>query len=196
LSTRKSLAWSFSQEFFQKAFRFAGSIVIARLLTPDEVGVFAIAMSANYLLNSVRDFGVGSYLIREPDLTRDKVRTVFGLTLAIQWTLGALLVGLRGPVADLYGTPGIAEVLGVLALSFFIAPFGQPANALLRRDMRFDLLHHIGIAGVTVGTGTTILLAALGFSYMSMAWGLLAGHVTRITLTLSVRRDHLRLLPA
>ncbi|MBK1671115.1 hypothetical protein CKO28_24220 [Rhodovibrio sodomensis] len=195
MTLRKSLAWSFSQEFIQKGVRIAGSIMIARLLTPDEVGVFSIAMAANFLLNSVREFGVGTYLIREPELTYDKVRTVFGLTLLIQWTLGAALLLLRFPIADLYGQPGIADVLALVAITFFFAPFGQPAIALLRRDMRFDQLHHIGTAEVLVGTGTGVWLATLGYSYMALAWGLLASTVTRVALTLAARRDHLRLRP-
>ena len=196
MNIRRSLAWSFSQEGIEKVIRFAGSIAIARLLTPDEVGVFSIAMAANFLLNSFRDFGVNAYLIREPELTHDKVRTVFGISLVIQWSLALVVLVLREPVSGLYGEPGISEVLLVVALTFAIGPVGGPAQSLLRRDMRFDLLHHIGAAGVIAGTAVSITLAAYGFSYMALAWGMLCGNIVRTCLTLSVRRDHLTLLPS
>lgn len=195
LSTRRSLAWSFSQEIAEKAIQFVGSIVIARLLTPDEVGVFSIAMAANFLIATFRDFGVGTYLVREPTLDADKIRTAFSLTIIIQWSLGLLLIAIREPLATLYDQPGIASVLLLVAATFFIGPFGQPAGALLRREMRFDILHHITIAAAVAGVATTIALAAYGFSYMALAWGMVTGSFLRSILLLSVKRDHLGLRP-
>ncbi|WP_027289911.1 oligosaccharide flippase family protein [Rhodovibrio salinarum] len=195
MSIRKSLAWSFSQSAGQKLIQFVGSIFVARLLTPDEVGVFSIAMAMNYLLGSFREFGAVNYLIREPNLTPDKIRTAFAIMIVIQWSLGGLLLAVRSFLAEFYGEPGIADVLTVVALGFFISPFGQPAIGLLRRAMRFDLLHHISIFGVVVGTTTTIVLAFLDFSYMALAWGVLAGNVVRSVLPLCVQRDHLMLVP-
>ena len=195
MSVRKSLAWSFSQEFIQKGVRFAGSIAIARLLTPDEVGVFSIAMAAYFLIATFRDLGVNTYLVREPELTHDKVRTVFGISLAIHWSLAVLVVLVRHWLAEIYGEQGIAEVLLVVVMIFVLAPVGGPAHALLRRDMRFDLVHHIAAASVITGTAASITLAAMDFSYMALAWGMLCGHIVRTVLTLMARRDHLRLIP-
>jgi O-antigen/teichoic acid export membrane protein len=195
MTVRKSLAWSFSQEFIQKGVRFAGSIAIARLLTPDEVGVFSIAMAAYFLISTFRDLGVNTYLVREPELTQDKIRTVFGISLAIHWSLALLVVAIRHSLANVYSEPGIADVLLVVALLFLIGPFGGPARALLRRDMRFDVLHHIAAASVMIGTGTSIALAAQDFSYMALAWGMLCGNIVRNGLTLMVRPDHVRLRP-
>lgn len=196
LSTRKSLAWSFSQEFGQTALRFVGSIIIARLLTPDEVGVFALAMAAHMLISSLQNFGMGSYLIREHHLTDDKIRTTFGMWLVISWTIGLALMLARNPIAELYSTPGIAEVLVLVACTFFIAPIGQPAQALLRRAMRFDILHHIELTSAMAGLITSIALAAYGFSYMALAWGMIAGTALRALLLISVHPDHLKLRPA
>lgn len=195
MSTRKSLAWSFSQQFGQKGLQFLASIVIARLLTPDEVGVFAIAMAAQALISSLREFGVGSYLIREEELNDDKIRTAFGIWLAVSWSLGLFVLLVRGPLATLYDTPGIADVMILLSISFFITPFGQPANALLTREMRFDVLHHIALTTTVASIATSITLAALGFSYMALAWGMVAGVVVRALLLIAVRPDHLKLLP-
>src|SRR5688572_2485765 len=103
------------------------------------MGVFALAMAASALIASLREFGIGSYLVREPQLNQEKVRTAFGMWLVLSWTMGIVLLVARTPLAEAYGTPGIADVLLVASLSFFVTPFGQPAHALLVRDMRFDL---------------------------------------------------------
>ena len=51
MNLRRSLGWAFSQELLTFALQFVGSLVMARLLTPAEFGVFALAMAASYLLS-------------------------------------------------------------------------------------------------------------------------------------------------
>mgnify|MGYP006423310313 CR=1 FL=1 len=196
VTLRTSLAWSFTTKFGQRILQLIGSVAIARLLTPDEVGVFAIAVAVNSLLGSLREFGIGSYLIREAELSDDKIRTAFGLWLVLAWSMAAVLVLIRHPVADIYGTPAIAEVLLVIAINFVVMPFGQPANSLLRRRMRFDLINHVTLASVTVKIGASIGLAALGWSYMALAWGMVLGNAVRAILFMAIEPRHLRLLPS
>lgn len=196
MTLRRSFAWSFTEQFGQRVLQFAGSVAIARLLTPDEVGVFALAMAVNALLASVREFGLGAYLVREAELTDDKIRTAFGLWLALAWPTAALLAALAPWIAGLYSTPGIAEVLWVVALNFVLMPFGQPAQALLQREMRFDLLNHVTLTSVAVKIAASVGFALLGWSYMALAWGMLLGSAVRVGLLLALRPGHLRLWPS
>lgn len=196
MSPRKSLAWSFSLQFGQYIIGFAGSVVVAHLLTPHEMGIFALAMSATYLLSSLQQVGIGDYLIREPVLTEDKIRTTFGVTVLVSWALGTVLFLSRGWVAEIYHAPGISAVLSLLAINFCISPLGQIAGALLTRDMRFDILHNIGVTSAFVGTATGVALVAMGFSYMGLAWGLLVTGLVRVLLLFWVRPQHVALLPS
>lgn len=195
MTIRTSLAWTFCEQFGQRVLQFAGSVAIARLLTPDEVGVFALAMAVNALISSLREFGIGSYLIREPELSDDKIRTAFGMWLLVAWALAVVVFAIRHWVAGLYDTPGMADVLLVLCLTFILLPFGQPAQSLLTREMRFDLLNHVGLATAAVRVGITVSLAALGWSYMALAWGMVLGTLLRSILLIALRPDHLRLRP-
>lgn len=195
MSIRTSLAWTFTEQFGQRVLQFAGSVAIARLLTPDEVGVFALAMAVNGLIASLREFGIGSYLIREAELSDEKIRTAFGLWLIVAWSLAGVVFGIRHWVAELYATPGIAEVLLVLTITFVLLPFGQPAQSLLTRDMRFDLLNHVNLTVTAVRVGATVGFAALGWSYMALAWGMVLGSMLQCVLLIALRPGHLRLLP-
>jgi len=174
VSLRTSIAWTFSEQTLQQLLQLASAVIIARLLTPEELGVFALAYAAAAVLTALRTFGVGNYLIREHKLNREKIRSAFAVMLVMSWSLGLLLFFGRHFIADLYGRPSIAEVMALLALSFAIAPFGEPARALLTREMRFRALHNIGLTSAAVGTALSIALAYAGYSYMALAWGLLA----------------------
>lgn len=196
MSIRTSIAWTFSERTLQQLLQLAAAIVIARLLTPDEMGVFALALSASAVLTALRTFGVGNYLIREPVLSPEKIRSAFGVMLVISWSLGLILFSSRHSIAALYERPGIAEVMGLLALNFAVAPFAAPAGALLAREMRFKALHNIGLSAVLAGTGLSVVLAVAGYSYMALAWGLLVTTSLNTLLTLLVMPQHALIKPS
>ena len=196
MSIRTSMAWTFSEQTLQQALQLAAAVVIARLLTPDELGVFALALSASAVLTALRTFGVGNYLIREADLTLDKIRSAFGVMLVVSWTLGLLLVLGRDAIAALYERPGIADVMTLLALNFLVAPFGAPAAALLTRSMRFRTLHNIGLTGTAAGTLVSISLAYAGYSYFALAWGLLTTSCIHALLSMLVMPRYALILPS
>lgn len=189
MSVRRSLAWAFSQHGTSFLLQFLGSIVLARLLRPEEVGIYALAMAAHMVASSLRDFGIGSYLIREPELDKDKVQTAFTLWCIASVMLGSIVFFSRGWVASFYEEPGISDVLLVIAATFLVTPLGQPAHSLLTREMRFDILHHINLACTVMGLSISIGLAYLGFSYMALAWGLLSSSLLRSLLLIVLRRN-------
>lgn len=196
LDIRKSLSWVIGQQATQFALNAAASIVIARLLTPAEVGVFTLAISASYLLSALSGAGVNFYLIREPDLDAAKIRTAFGVIIITSCLFGSVLLLLREPAARLYGEGGIAPTMGLISITLFLAPLGLPALSLLTRDMRFDSLYRIGLLGTIVGTMTSVSLASLGYSYYALAWGLIASTVVTGLLAAVHEPQHLRLRPS
>lgn len=195
LKTRNALAWSYSQQFAALAIQLIGSVVIARLLTPDEVGIFALAVALSAFIAAIRQLGISSYLIREPELNEDKIRTAFGMWLTMSWALGCVILFARQGIAEFYGAPGIADVLLLLAFNFIIGPFGAPAEALLTREMRFDVLNHVTLASSLIGLIASIWLAFSGLSYMALAWGMVITAGLRAVLLILVRSDHLKLRP-
>jgi len=74
-----------------KLISFGASIVLARLLTPAEIGTFSVAAAFVALAQMFRDFGIGSYLVQEKELTPLRFRSAASLTLVSAWTMGALL---------------------------------------------------------------------------------------------------------
>lgn len=195
MTLRTSLGWSFLEEFGKKVLHLAGSVIVARLLTPNEMGVFALAMAVYAFVGAIKHFGISSYLVREADLTDEKIRSAFGVWLIVCGVLALVVFAGRGVVADAYDTPGIAAVLSVIAVSFLLTPFGEPARALLMRDMRFDLLNHINLTSAAVQLVTTVGLALLGWSYMALAWGLLLSTAVQSILLLAARPRHVTMLP-
>ena len=173
--TRRALSFMFGQRFVTLLFTFGSTIILSRLLTPKEIGIFSVAAGLLALVNMLRDFGVSEFLVQEPVLDKAMIRTVFTMNLAIAWCLGGLVFASSGAVGKFYADPAVGDVLKVMSIPFFLLPFGTTTNALLKREMEFGKLALIHTMGSIARSLTKIVLAYAGFSYMSLAWGSIAG---------------------
>jgi O-antigen/teichoic acid export membrane protein len=102
--------------------------------------------------------------------------------------LAALLVAAAGPAAAFYGEPELREVLQLAAASMLLAPVGGSITALLRRELAFGKLALVGNAGAVTRFLVVVLLAALGFGAVSLAWALLAANLLTAVLLVSLSR--------
>ena len=192
---RTSLLLSLGQNYFSVGIQFFASVIVARLLTPAEIGIYSVAMVLVGFAQTLRDFGVTSYIIQEKELTVEKIRSAFTLTLASAWIM-AIALGLGSAyAAAFYREPGIKSVMLVLSLNFFLIPFGSVPIAYMQRNM--DFLHPslIKILSNLAGAIATVALAFAGFSYHSMAWGSVAGIVVTVLLVQVWRPKDLPVLP-
>ena len=177
---RKSLLFSMADTLVGLPLQLAGTVILARLLTPQETGVFAVAAVFASFASTFRDFGVAEYLIQAKDLNATHLRAALTMNIITSWTVGLALFLLAPMAAEFYRHPGVAEVMRVQCLSFVIMPFGAVTMALFRRNLDFrpnfvaSLLSNIA----TFSVGTACALA--GMAYMSLAWCSLAGVVVTV----------------
>lgn len=196
LTVRGALVWSFAERYASLIVTVASTMVLARLLTPLQVGIFSLCAAVTTIAGVLRDFGVTEYLIQEKDLTREKLRAAFGIAIVIAWSIGAFIFGTRGLAASYFGEPGVADVLAVLSLNFLILPFTSPAFALLNREMAFRKIFVIQITSNTVQSVTAVSLAYAGFGYMSLAWAPVASILVQTLLVGYYRPRESFLLPS
>lgn len=174
VNLRSSLIITFFASNGATAVHLAVTIVLARLLSPSEIGIFSITAVLVSIAHIFRDFGVASYLQREKELTRDKVGAAFGVLLATSWAIAIVIFLLAPFAAAFYKQDGVEKVMQVLALGFVFIPFGSITNTLLTRDYRAKEQAYVAAVGTAVYATTAISLAYMGFSYMAMAWANLA----------------------
>ena len=155
-------------------------LILARLLTPAEIGVFAIASGVIMLATFLRELGVTQYIIREEEITDAKIRAATGVMMLSSWTLGALIAFAAPYIAHFYGEPELAEVLWVCVLAFLLAPFASVPFAVLTRNLQFGPLFHIGLAAALTNSVCAIGLVWFGMSYMGLAWASIAGAVVQL----------------
>lgn len=196
MSLRAAFLISFIKSGGTYFLAFVSSIIISRLLAPAEIGIFSLAMAITAILQALRDFGVGSYLLKERELTDDKLRTVFGASLLLGWSVAALLFFFRGAVARYYSEPLIESILLVLSLNSLLIPFGQVTSTLLRREQEFMRLSRISIISALAGSCASIGFAYFEFGPISLAYGLSASLLVSILLLFAAHPAHILMLPS
>ena len=195
-SIRRSLFISLTERYLIIALKLTSFFILARLLTPEEIGLFSVSAAFIGLAHVVRDFGVGSYLIQEKDLTLHRKRTAFTITLIIGLSFFFIIQLSSAPIASFYNDNRMQYVLQLLAFNFLLIPFNSVTLATLRRDMKFNVLFWINIAAAIVGTTTALTLAALDFGFMSLVWSSIANTATTCLGGLVYRRSEFWLHPS
>ncbi|MFY7913422.1 MAG: lipopolysaccharide biosynthesis protein, partial [Rubrivivax sp.] len=169
--------FSFIERHALIAIGLASSMVIARLLTPEQIGIYSVSLAVIGVAQVLRDFGLGNFLIQERNLTDAHIRTAFGLSLLIGFGLGAAVLLAIPYVASFYQTQEIVAPLMISALNFIVLPFGSISVALLRRELAFQKLTYVGLIA-SLGTAlTSVVLAQRGYGASSMAVGAVVGNV-------------------
>jgi O-antigen/teichoic acid export membrane protein len=175
--------------------QLAGTMIIARLLTPAEIGIFAVAAVFAAFASTFRDFGVAEYLIQEKELTSDKIRAAMTANIAVSWLMALLLIGTSGTVAEFYRHAGVAEVMRVQAINFLFIPFGAVTMAYFRRQLDFRPMFVASmLSNMTTFTVAT-LCALSGLGYMSLAWSSLAGVLVTVATSVWYRPADFPRLP-
>ncbi|MBK7517923.1 MAG: oligosaccharide flippase family protein [Betaproteobacteria bacterium] len=108
---RRALLFSLGQRYLAFALQLGTSMAMARLLTPTEAGIYSLAAVAVTVGHVIRDFGVGDYLVKEREITPEKVRAAFTVTTLFAWATALVFLGLAPVLAAAYGEPGVATVL-------------------------------------------------------------------------------------
>lgn len=152
-------------------------VIVSRLLAPNEIGIFSISATLIGFAHVFREFGVGEYLVQTREVTRERRRAAFTVTLLISWSIAALLYAIREPAAAFYEEPGIREVMGYLAINFLVLPLATPLRAQLKREMQFEKIAAADLSNLLAAALVTVGAAWSGASYNSMAFGAIAGNI-------------------
>ena len=193
---RRSLAYSLADSYLGVVLQLASTLIISRILTPTEIGIFAVAAVISALASTFRDFGVAEYLIQEKDLTPQKIRSAFGANIIVSWMMAVLLFTTSLPVADFYRQPGVADVMRIQSITFLLVPFGAVTMAYFRRELNYrpifiaNLLANI--ASFAVATGG----ALAGFGYLSLAWASVVGIAVTVGVSVLMRPKGFPSLPS
>jgi O-antigen/teichoic acid export membrane protein len=179
---------------FVRALRIVSTIVLARLLTASDFGLYAMAIVVVNFMQEFAVSGLSNVVIREGYADRRLPGTLLTLNLMLGAGLGLLSLGAAPLVARAYGEPRLTAILAGLSLLFATDPLGNFASWLLRRELRFRPIALVEIGAAALSFAVILGLAAAGRGVMALVWGSVAGSCAR-SAAYAATALRLRLLP-
>ncbi|HIG23041.1 lipopolysaccharide biosynthesis protein [Henriciella sp.] len=170
--------------------QLASTIILARMLTPDDYGVMGMVLSFVALAALFKDLGLSSAAIQKESLTFAQqsnllwVNALFGLALTLLFAAAAPLV------AWFFGRPELLGMTWVLSITFFLTGISAQHNAMMVRKLHFGRQAIVNVASISTTFVTSFLLAGLGYGYWALGWGYVAGAIARTGLTWTLSPFH------
>ena len=168
---RSSILWAYLGQVVSIIAALGSSIILAHILTPHELGVFAIAFAVSGLLQAVGPLGLSAYIIRENQLSEETLASASTLNGVAGIVFALVLFALSAIPKQVLGDPAAGSVLRFLALLPLFAALSFRALSLLQREMRFKRIAIIAAISACSGAAVSIVFAFAGQSYMSPAYG-------------------------
>ena len=176
-ATVRGVAVSFGSQVGKFVMQFAYQILLARLLSPEDFGLVAMAAPIVAFVQLFADFGLSQATIQRPAITQAQLSLLFWINVGVSALLALVVIAISPFVGLFYKAPPVAAVTAVSGALFLVSGlFGQHL-ALLNRHLAFGKLAIIDVAGFAVGAGAGLLAAGEGLGYWAI---LVAQGVTSI----------------
>jgi len=166
-SVTSNVGWSVLSKTSTFGLKFVTVPILARLLSPEEFGIVAVALTVVLFVTMVGGAGLAAALVVERDEDEITIHTVFWANLGVACLLAAALFFAAAPIAAAMGAPAGTIVLKVLALIVPLQLAGDVAYALLARRMAFDRDAFWSVIAESAAALSAVALALAG-------WGLWA----------------------
>jgi O-antigen/teichoic acid export membrane protein len=175
----RGLLWVGASQVGFQLTRALVAIMIARLLTPEEYGLAALAIVFASLVMIFSDLALGAALIQRRTLSEADKSTAFWITVGAGVVFTVLGVALAGPISALYGEPAARPLLIALSGSFIVTALGATQLTLMLREMDFRRTELLTLVGTVAGGVLGVALAAGGAG----AWAIIAQQLAAAVLT-------------
>ncbi len=188
---RTGFVWSAISSGVMRLGSLVVGIVLARILSPEDFGVFAIALMVQTILINLAELGLAADLVRHGDL-RGRGPTITTIALVASGSLTLAMWWGAEPLATLMGAPEAAPVIQLMALTLPLAGLTVVPYAHLQREFMQSRLFAIDAVNFSLGTTVTLVLALDGHGPLSLAIGRVVGQVASTVLQFWVTRQPLR----
>jgi O-antigen/teichoic acid export membrane protein len=178
--------WSILTEVLSKLVSPLTTMILARLLVPEEFGVIVTVVMVISFVEMFTDAGFQKYLIQydfESEIELYRSTTVaFWSNLFLSFMFWVTISVFSNQIATIIGNPDLGLVITIACVQLPLTAFSSIQMALFRRNFDFKTLFFIRIFSISVPFIITIPLAILGFSYWSLIIGAICGQISNVII--------------
>ncbi|MEA5619326.1 lipopolysaccharide biosynthesis protein [Cronbergia sp. UHCC 0137] len=166
--TIQGVFWSGIQNWGSQAGSFIVFLILARLLSPKDFGLVALA---NVFINFMQIFlnqGFAHALIQKQNLEEKDINTAFWTQVFVGFFLTTLTLSSANFIAFTFNQPRLTLTIQVLSILFIIASLRQTQVTLLNREFKFKVMATCSLLGIFFAGIVGILMAFWGYGVWSL----------------------------
>lgn len=166
-----ALKWMMAARFAGQLITWVVTILVIRILTPEDYGLMALAMAMISFLSLFEEIGLGSAIVQRAELEQRLLELIFGLLIMLDLVLYAC-IWIGAPfAASFFDTPELTDIMRVVGLLLIINAFGTLPDAMLSRRMEFRGKSIALFTAMVSGSLLTLALALNGHGVWSLVIG-------------------------
>lgn len=179
---RSSLGWSLTNSLLGRLLNVVFGIVIARILVPNDYGLFAVGLTVLNVLQSFNELGTSRAVVLWRGDVREAARTATTLSVGASVLLYIMSFVAAPAIASSLGSSDATSVLRILGLSVIIDGLSSVPAAVLNREFLQGRRAVVDLVSMLVSGPLSVVLATRGHGAFSLAWGAVAGNLTACIL--------------
>lgn len=167
--TVHALFWSFLERGGEQGIRFVVSVILARILFPEQFGLIAMLTVFIALARSFIDSGFASGLIQKKDITHEDKCSVFYFNIVLGFVMAGLICLIAPWIAAFYGAPLLTPLTRVLSITLVTSSFGIIHGTLLSKQLDFKTQLKVRLISTSISGTVGLSMAYNGFGVWSLA---------------------------
>lgn len=174
-TVRKGVMWAGLAALIFRMAAVVPAVIVARILSPHDFGVFAVASTAYAIVASMGELGFGVYVSRNAPDVEEVAPTVATLSVITGAVLAVVLFIVAEPFGTMLGSGEAAPAIRIMSILVFMVGLFAVPMATLTREYKQQKLFYANAIAFTPGTAVLIWGAASGFGATAFAWGRVVG---------------------
>ncbi len=170
-------AWEGGTKLIVQLLSWVSTLIVARLLAPEDYGVVAISGVFVGVLSAISNMGLTAGLINRRSISQGEQNGIFWVGLSIALGMFTLLFLVAPLIARAYEIDLLTSIVRISGLTLIIASLRVVPAALLMRDLQFSFLAIVNMGGQFVSVATALALAFYGAGPWSLVWAVIASQL-------------------
>lgn len=154
-----SAAFSSGAKILQRALGLISTLILARLLTPDDFALIAIVTLSLYFFDVLSQSGSDPYIVQKQQVNNDDLNTSWTLDLLLKLSFFLLFILLASPIAAFFSQPQLVLGLQVASITLVINALRNPGIILFKRDLDYKYLFYLSLVQKIIGFIVVVYLA-------------------------------------
>ncbi len=184
----KGSIWMVLFKLIEKSISIISTIILARLLSPEDFGLVAIALIVASFLELLRAFNFDMVLIQNQKATREHYDTAWTFNIITTTFVALLLIALAPLATNFYDDTRLYDIFLVLSFGIFISGFENIGTVAFRKELTFhkEFVYLLGkkLIGFIIG----ISLALYYKNYWALIGGTIATYIGVVILSFAIHK--------